>query len=200
VSDPIPLVSPAALAVDLATGRMAGATRHYEKRFSDLVGLYADAAAFEALVPRLGTEVVYEVWEHRRSGAAGDLIFGTSVMKPGRVGDEFFVTRGHQHQLADRAEIYHCVRGQGVMLLESPAGEVEALVMSPSVVAYVPPHWIHRSVNTGADTLITVFCYAADAGQDYDIIERSGGMRSRVVSDGKAGWKLVDNPGWKARG
>jgi glucose-6-phosphate isomerase len=54
-------------------------------------------------------------------------------------------------------------------------------------------------VRLGADTLITVFCYAADAGQDYDVIERSGGMRARVVADGAGGWKLADNPGWKPR-
>ncbi len=199
MNDPTPLIPPAALTIDQTTGRMTGATRHYEKRFADLTGLYADAAAYEALAPKLGKEVVYEVWEHKQSTAAGDLIFGTSVMKAGRVGDEFFVTRGHQHQLTDRAEIYHCIRGKGVMLLESPAGEVKALEMSPGVVAYVPPHWIHRSVNTGDDTLITVFSYASDAGQDYDIIERSGGMRARVVADGEGGWKLVDNPAWKPR-
>jgi glucose-6-phosphate isomerase, archaeal len=199
LNDPA-LIPPAALSIDPATGRMADATRHYEKRFKDLTGLYADARAYAALAPTLGEQVVYEVWEHKKSSTAGDLIFGTSVMKPGRVGDEFFVTRGHQHALADRAEVYHCVRGQGVMLMEAPGGEVKALAMTPGVVVYVPPFWIHRSVNTGADTLITVFCYASDAGQDYDIIERSGGMRSRVVADGAGGWKLVDNPGWKARG
>ena len=44
--------------------------------------------------------MVYEVWEHRASKNEGDLVFGTSVMKPGRVGDEFFLTRGHLHQKA----------------------------------------------------------------------------------------------------
>jgi glucose-6-phosphate isomerase, archaeal len=191
------LIPPAVPAVDLATGSMAGATRHYEKRFADLAGLYADAAAYAAMLPALADAVVYDVWEHRASEAPGDLVFGTSVMKPGQVGDEFFFTRGHQHGLADRAEIYHCLAGSGVMLIEHPAGEVRALPMTPQRIVYVPPYWIHRSVNTGTETLVTVFCYAADAGQDYGVIDRAGGMRSRVVTDGAGGWCLVDNPDWR---
>jgi glucose-6-phosphate isomerase len=186
--------------VDLSTGRMSNATRHYQKQFRDLSGLYADEAAYAAMLPGMAEEVVYEVWEHRVSESPGDLVFGTSVMRPGRVGDEFFVTRGHQHKLADRSEVYHCVAGTGVVLLENPAGEVRALALAPQRIVYVPPHWIHRSVNTGSETLITVFCYAADAGQDYGVVETAGGMRARVVSDGVGGWKLVDNPNWRPRG
>jgi glucose-6-phosphate isomerase len=195
-----PVILPAAPAVDLSTGRMADATRHYQKRLRELSGLYGDSAAYDALLSRRGDEVVYEVWEHRASEAPGDLVFGTSVMRPGRVGEEFFFTRGHQHQLADRAEIYHCVAGSGVMLLEHPCGEVRAVPLAPQRIAYVPPLWIHRSVNTGPDTLITVYCYAADAGQDYGVIADAGGMRSRVVGDGAGGWRLVDNPLWRPRG
>jgi len=191
------VIPPAAPSIDLATGRLVGATRHYEKRLKDLTGLYEDEAAFDALAVTIGDEVVYEVWEYRASERPGDLVFGSSVMKPGSVGQEFFVTRGHQHLIADRSEIYHCVRGSGVMLMEHPDGEVKALAMTPGVIAYVPPDWIHRSVNVGRDTLITIFSYAADAGQDYGIIERSGGMRVRVVQDGRGGFRLFDNPAWK---
>ena len=34
------------------------------------------------------------------------------------------------------------------------------------------------------------FAYPADSGQDYAIIEKAGGMRSRIVDDGKGGWML----------
>jgi glucose-6-phosphate isomerase len=188
---------PAALRVDPASGRMEPATRHYEKRLRDLSGLYADEAAFGKLLVGQTDAVVYEVWEHRASSDAGDLVFGTSVMKPGQVGDEFFLTRGHQHARADRAETYFCQAGRGVMLMEAPDGAVSALEMTPGIMLYVPPFWIHRSVNVGEGTLVTVFCYDAAAGQDYGIIERSGGMRSRVVADGKGGWRLVENPRWR---
>jgi glucose-6-phosphate isomerase, archaeal len=194
---PAPLIPPASLLVDPRTGVMGAATRHYQKRLADLAGLYADAPSFEALRRERGDEVVYEVYEFRASEAPGDLVVGTSVMKPGRVGAEYFLTRGHRHRLADRSEVYYCQAGSGVMLMEAPGGETRAVPLTRQSVVYVPPHWIHRSVNTGPDTLVTVFCYAADAGQDYEVIERAGGMRMRVVADG-AGWKLVENPGWRA--
>lgn len=197
---PTKFIVPAALAIEPATGRMEGATRRYQKRFRDLTGLYADEAAFEAMLPALAEEIVYEVFEHKASEQTGDLIVGTSIMKPGRVGDEFFVTRGHQHARSDRAETYYCLAGSGVMLMEAPDGSVRATPMTPQVMVYVPPHWIHRSVNTGPDTLITLFCYDSDAGQDYAIIERSGGMRARVVTDGAGGWKVVENPAWNPAG
>ncbi len=196
----ISVISTGIPTVDLATGRMLNASRHYQKRFGDLAGLYADETAYAAMLPAMADEVVYEVWEHRTSESPGDLNFGTTVMRPGRVGDEFFVTRGHQHRIADRSEIYHCVAGSGVMLLEHPDdGEVRAVALAPQRIVYVPPRWIHRSVNTGADTMITVFCYVADAGQDYGIVESAGGMRARVVSDGAGGWTLVDNPRYRPR-
>ncbi len=62
----------------------------------------------------------------------------------------------------------------------------------------MPPYWIHRSVNVGDDDLVMLFCYPADSGQDYSIIERAGGMRARIVDDGAGGWKQIDNPAWRA--
>jgi glucose-6-phosphate isomerase, archaeal len=41
---------------------------------------------------------------------------------------------------------------------------------------------------------VTMFCYAADAGQDYSLIERAGGMATLVVQDGDGGWTTRPNP------
>lgn len=191
------LFEPAACTVDLAEGVLAGAGGRYEKRLSELAGLYEDEAAFAALLAS-GDPVVYEVTDFRPSARAGDLIFGVTRMAPGRVGREFFLTRGHLHARADRPEIYHGQRGRGLMLLESPSGETRALEIGPCTVVYVPPFWIHRSVNLGGDDLVMSFCYPADAGQDYAIIARAGGMRHRVVADG-GGWALVENLAYRPR-
>lgn len=190
---------PASVSVDPETGEMTGRTRRYEKRFDDLAGLFADEAAFAEVARLRGSEVAYQVDEFRPSDRAGDVIFGTSTLYPGRIGDEFIFTRGHIHAVGDRPEIYLCQSGHGVMLMELADGTVRAEEMTPNRVVYVAPHWIHRSVNVGAAPLVTLFCYPADAGQDYDIIGRAGGMRDLIVDDGTGGWKRVANPRYQPR-
>lgn len=185
------LVSPEA-------GAMSGGTGRYEKRLSELAGLYADGAAFAALLAR-GDRVVYDVTEFRPSAAPGDLIFGVTRMDPGQVGAEFFLTRGHIHAKADQPEIYYGQAGRGLMLLEAPDGETRVVEIGPQAVCYVPPFWIHRSINTGDTDLVMLFCYPADSGQDYGIIGRSGGMRQRVVAAEGGGWALVENADYRPR-
>lgn len=179
-------------------GLSEGATGRYDKRLSDLRGLYGDAAAFESQLA-VADRLVYEVREFRPSEAAGDLIFGSTRMVPGRIGQEYFLTRGHLHKRATRPEIYIGRRGHGVMLMESPQGESRTIEILPQTACYVPPFWIHRSVNVGGDDLLMEFCYPADAGQDYAVIERSGGMRHRVVADATGGWTLAPNPAYRPR-
>ena len=67
-------------------------------------------------------------------------------MKPGLVGDEF-LTRGHQHQKSYCAETYFCLSGKGVILMESSDGDIKALKLEKSQLVYVPPLWLHRSIN-----------------------------------------------------
>ncbi len=185
------LISPA--------GEMAGRTRRYQKRYDELAGLFADDVAYAAIARTRGSEVAYQVDEFRPSERAGDMIFGTSTLQPGRVGEEFVFTRGHIHAVGDRPEIYFCQSGHGVMLMELVDGTVRAEEMTPNSLVYVAPHWIHRSVNVGDVPLVTLFCYPADAGQDYEIIARSGGMRELVVDDGDGGWKRTPNPRYRPR-
>lgn len=191
------LVTPSVHYLSPEQGTLSASTTRYEKRLSELAGLYADAAAYDAALGS-GDRVVYTVEDFRPSGASGDLCFGVTHMLPGRIGDEFFMTRGHIHAVANRPETYRGELGQGVMLMESPDGQVVTLQVTPGATVYVPPFWIHRSVNTGAEPLVMTFVYPADSGQDYGIIARSNGMRLRVVADG-GGWKTVENPRWHPR-
>ena len=174
-------------------GKMENANGHYQKHFRDLEGLYEDDESFKKMFHEWSGKVVYQVEDHRASEQAGDLIYGTTVMMPGTVGTEYFLTRGHQHMKAESAETYFGLSGEGVLLMESPDGDVEVREIRAEIMVYVPPYWIHRSVNTGNSDLVFLFNYPSDAGQDYGIIERNRGMRKRVVSDGEKGWKLKDN-------
>ncbi|MDU0366194.1 glucose-6-phosphate isomerase family protein [Microbacterium sp. NPDC089180] len=184
---------PARLSVDAARGLLDGRSERYEKRLGDLAGVYRDGAAFVEALGRDTGEPVYWVESSTPETGRGALTIGLSVLRPGRIGDEFAMTRGHLHAQSEFAELYYGLSGSGVMLLESVDGESRALPIGPGVVVHVPGGWVHRSVNVGDDTLVTLFAYATEAGQDYGLISDAGGMQQLVVADG-SGWTTRANP------
>lgn len=189
---------PSAHHINSATGAMSNASGRYIKRLRDLDGLYLDDTAFQSALTSSADAIVYTVHEKRPTQTVGDLIFGTTMMEPGRIGDEFYMTRGHIHACANRPEVYYGESGEGLMLLETPEGDVRILEVKPRVAVYVPPFWIHRSVNTGAIPLVMSFFYPSDSGQDYNIIGKSGGMAVRIMANG-TGWEAVKNPSYTPR-
>lgn len=185
---------PAVLTVNAEGGTLPGSSERYEKRLADLAGVYRDGPAFDAALAADDGRPVYWVESSTPEDGRGALTIGLSVLRPGRVGDEFAMTRGHLHAQSEFAELYYGVAGSGVMLLESVSGESRALPIGPGVAVHVPGGWVHRSVNVGSDTLVTLFAYATEAGQDYGIIEQAGGMQQLVVADGENGWATRPNP------
>ncbi len=166
---------------------------HIRRRLSALRNQYADRKACEAMLVS-GDPVIYEVHENRRPEIVGELMSGLSIVHPGRVGDEYFMTKGHYHAVRDTAEIYYCMRGMGVLLMENEAGDTAVEEFCPGRVIYVTPRWAHRSINTGSDDLVTLFVYPAHAGHDYAAIE-STGFRKRVLDrDGIP--TIVENQAW----
>ena len=184
--------------VDVGNGKLQQASGSYERRLSDLDGIYADQKSFVRALETSGSDVVYRVTEQRPLASHGDLIFGVTYMEPGRICDEYYLTRGHIHSITNRPETYIGQAGSGVMLLESPHGDIRTLEIKPSEICYVPAFWIHRSINVGNDPLVMSFCYPSDSGQNYDVIERSGGMKRRIVADG-TGWKSIPNKNYRQR-
>jgi len=193
------LIEPVTCTVRVDTGALEGATGRYEKRLSELAGLYEDEAAFASTLATEGDRLVYAVEDFRPSINNSDMIFGVTRMLPGKIGREYTLTRGHIHAKSDRPELYYGQKGRGLMLMESPDGETRVAAIETGSACYVPPFWIHRSINVGADDLVMLFAYPADSGQDYAVIARTNGMRKRVVDDGKGGWALVDNQDYRPR-
>lgn len=185
-------VLPVTLTILAEAGRLGGSNSRYERFLRDLDGLYRDSAAYQALLAT-AVKPVYWVESSQTESGAGGLITGISVLEPGAVGREYAMTRGHLHAVADRSELYVGLTGRGVVILETVDGQSEIVEVTPGQAVYVPGHWVHRSVNVGAERFATLFCYASDAGQDYSIIERAGGMKSLVVVDGD-GWTVQPNP------
>ncbi len=170
---------------------------HIVRRLSAMSGQFLDRQTYE-LVLSMQDPMIYQVYEVRRPEIAGEMLYGLSIVLPGKVGDEYYMTKGHFHTVLDTAEVYHCLKGQGMMVMETPEGDWSVEELRPGCVLYVPPRWAHRSVNTGtSQDLVTLFIYPANAGHDYGTIEQHGFRKLVIERDGRA--QVVDNPRWRAR-
>ena len=165
------------------------------KRFlSNMKGMFLDEKKLEELIEK-GDSLIYEFFELGLPETPGDLLFGTSILYSGKVGNEYFMTKGHFHTILETAEVYYCLSGKGYMLMEDPEGNWDAQEMTPGKAVYIPKRWAHRSINVGNDTLVTFFAFRSDAGHDYGTIETKGYRKLMVENNGKV--EIVDNPRWK---
>ena len=179
---------------DLKTGMSKSGAATSVRRLSDMKGMYMDAKAEQEVIDG-ENPVVYEFYEMGAPETAGALAFGTSITYPGKVGQEYFMTKGHFHTILDTGEVYYCLAGNGYMLMESPEGDWSAQKLSPGMMVYVPPRYAHRSINVGDEAMVTFFTFRADAGHDYGTIETKGYRKLLVEKDGQV--DIVDNPKWK---
>ena len=128
-----------------------------------------------------GDPLVYEVYMvEPASPSEWDMSYGTTILHPGRVGDECFLTRGHLHVPNTRPELSYVMSGEGVMLrAELPVGatapvHTEKLRFSPGLVAYVEGRYAHRAEKTGTADLVFFSAWPSDTGHDYDTVARPG--------------------------
>jgi glucose-6-phosphate isomerase len=178
-------MDPFGIEIDLDEGAMAEPERRIVRRASDMRGYYADAGALEALIADRGDPVHYEVFEVPVPREPGHLMYCISALRPGVVGRECFMTKGHYHSIAATAEIYVCLRGEGYILMKTAAGRCEAEPLRRGRLVYVPPLWAHRSVNVGEEPLVSLCVYPGDAGHNYGEIEAEGFPRRIFRENGE---------------
>lgn len=181
---------------DLNTGfsTQAASTKRY---LSQMRGIFHDQAAYKRALAK-DDSLIYEFYELDCPERPGDLAFGTTVLYPGDIGGEFFMTKGHFHTRLMTAEVYYTLSGSGCMLLENKEGDWRALPLTPGQAVYVPRGYAHRTINTGDRPLIIFYTFDADAGHDYDTIETYG-YRNLVLKQ-DPGLKIIPNPNWNSAG
>jgi len=177
--------SPKPTYVDWSSGNLTGeGIEETVKTLGQLAGLFHDEAAWRAMSP--DTEV-YRVrfWRPVPDGTTGGLFWGATVLQPGRVGDEFFMTHGHYHAIRNRAEFYATVSGTGAMVFMDEGGNTWSQAMAPGTVHYIPGDVAHRVANTGSEPLVFLASWPSDAGHDYDRIRATGFSKRMVLRDGE---------------
>ena len=167
-------LQPFSVFIELEKGKLPEARNHIVRKASAMRGHYADAEALERLIREQDDPIHYEVFETPVPEEYGQLMTCISVLRPGLVGRECFMTKGHYHTVAETGEIYLCLRGEGHMIMKTQDGGFASEPMNRGRMVYVPPYWAHRSVNAGDEDLVSFCVYPADAGHNYGDIEEEG--------------------------
>lgn len=143
-----------------------------ERWLSQLQDVFIDTTAYKTAA-QVGDRVVYYVTSVEPAVGNGQLHYGLGVVLPGKIGEEYYLTRGHLHACRAAAEVYICLRGRGLMLLEDErTGESNTIEMIANSVIYVPGYTAHRTVNIVDEPLVYWGIYPYNAGHDYQSIQQ----------------------------
>ena len=183
--------------MDLKRGSLAVCSESRRVRLSDMAEVFADEKAHTAAREK-NDALVYDVYrtdphDQPRESA---LCYSTTIVHDGRIGDEYYMTRGHTHTHQDSPEIYLTIAGNGMMLLQTEDCQVQALAMEPGTVLYVPGATAHRIVNTGDEPLVTFAVYPALAGVNHEKVQPR--RFKRIIMVTADGPDLVRNPRFHA--
>lgn len=154
------------------------------RKLSDLNDLFLDMESYASMDPET---LLYEVYSYipvQDETANGALNFGITHIYPGKVGQEYFITKGHFHAQDDRAEYYWGIEGEGVLILMDRKRTIRGEKMFPGSLHYIPGGVAHRVANTGHKVLSFGACWPSDAGHDYDQIAREGFSARLMDVDG----------------
>jgi glucose-6-phosphate isomerase len=169
-----------------ADGSLDPERRTDVRRLSDIRGIYQDVPE------QAGDPLVYRVYHMPVPETGSEIQTSTTVLEAGIVGDEYFMTKGHFHEIRERSEVYVGLSGEGLLLMASESGEHRVVEMRKGTVAYVPGGWAHRSANTGSEPLVFFAAFVGDAGHDYEAVAERG--FPILALKGPSGPEIVENP------
>ena len=173
--------------------------RPVRKRYlSDMKGYFYRHDLVEGMLGKGVNPLIYEYTEVENPQKEGHLNIGWTKIYPGKVGDEYYMTRGHFHKVEASGEVYIGLRGEGIVLTQTRDGKCVHAEIAEGKIVYVPPGVAHRTVNTGDKPLIFLYIYPSYSGHDYGTIAELGFAKLVVERDGKP--TLIDNPRYKTKG
>ncbi len=156
-----------------------------QRWLSQLSESFVDPQAYQDCIQQ-GDTLVYQVTNIETAAGEGQLHYGLARLMPGRVGDEYYLTYGHIHAWLDAAEVYICLSGTGMMLLENvQTGECHAVELNPQQVVYVPGYTAHRTVNTGSTPLIYWGVLSSQAGHNYQYVQENNFQQIVIQRQGQ---------------
>jgi glucose-6-phosphate isomerase len=123
-----------------------------------------------------------------------NLRFDITILRPGKVGEEYIKTAGHYHPLkkgqkTTYPEVYEVLNGQAHYLFQrfgKDFDDIEDVILvkaKPGQKVIVPPNYGHITINAGSEPLVMSNWVAQDFSSTYEGIKKMGGGAYFIVEE-----------------
>jgi len=160
------------------------------RKLSNMANMYHDQEAVKDALAK--DPLIYKFYNVKIPEEEGHLQHCVTIVYPGKIGNEYYMTKGHFHTVEATAEIYLTFNGKGKLVMQAPNNNTKVVNMKPGSISYIPPYWAHRTVNIGEELLVFFGVYRGDAGHNYGIIEEKGMAKLVLEKNGEV--VVEDNP------
>lgn len=141
-------------------------TAHDERKLADMSGYFKNEEKRKEIVQEQDP-IVYRVYKQEVPLEEGELLHCITIIEPGNVDGEFFMTKGHYHVNEKCAEIYYGQKGKGLLMMQK-GDEYRTIEMNPDTIAYIPAGWGHRTINISSEEPFVFFSiWPGQSGYDY---------------------------------
>ena len=92
---------------------------------------------------------------------------GLTVINPGAINKEFFMTKGHIHT-KKTPEFYILFEGSGLLLIQKN-NKQKTIKLKKEEITLIPEDYVHRLINIGNKKLKVLTIYHENSKPDYNI-------------------------------
>ncbi len=188
------LITPFKTEIDFQSGVFSPERNIITRKLSDMKTMYANVDEAKNILGTGDDPIIYEVHVTKLPEEEGQILHCTTKIYPGKIGNEYYMTKGHYHSRREQGEVYLGLSGDGYLVMETESGETSAIPMKAGTAAYVPPYWAHRTINVGDEPFVFFAAWAGEAGHDYGTIERDGFRKLIMEAQGQP--QVIDNPNY----
>ena len=132
------------------------------RKLSELKESFKDKKELQEILKK-GNPTIYEMFTKNFSPIKLTL----TVVKPGSVHGEFYLTKGHVHK-KKTPEFYILLEGRGDLCIQRGLHK-KTIKLRLGEIALIPEGYAHRLINTGIKELKVLTIYHEDSKPDYHI-------------------------------
>ncbi len=92
---------------------------------------------------------------------------GLTVINPGNINKEFYMTRGHIHSIKT-PEFYVLLEGKGLLLIQK-SNKSKTIKLKKGEIALIPKDCAHRLINIGNKKLKVLTIYHENSKPNYNV-------------------------------